>query len=124
MCGATNLLDKLEDIVETVDKEQSKLSRQLSQCDKLISEYYHKIEQEEFDEKQGNQMLKQLQKALRKRRLIKIEMDNYKLLSNQVHIKKIGLGNIKGARKVIRRSKIYIADWDIDELNNDGFKVY
>jgi chromosome segregation ATPase len=129
VCKVSKILNDLEGMAETLQNEPKRLHEQLNQCEREISEIYHKIEQEEFSEQRGNNLAKELQKVLRKRRLIKKELYSYRILKQTVRpVQNISLSHIKGAKKALKgaksRTRKYVADWDIKNLNNDDFKMY
>ena len=126
MCGATKVLLTIEDTLKKANSEIRRLTDELSKCDREFSKFYHELEQKTFNAVEGYYIAKNFQNLSRRRRIIKQELEAYKVMQRET--RKLDLSRIKGAKHALRNTRMrqskYIADWNIEDLNNDDFKVY
>lgn len=89
MCLASKYLNQLENVAKGIEDDYKTLSMKQSEYDSRISEIYHKIEVSNFNACEGYYYSKQLQDLLRKRRIIKDEMNRLDSLKVNLSIKSI-----------------------------------
>lgn len=116
MCLASKYLSKLETLVKEMDEDFKKLSAKQSEYDSLIVQHYHKIETTNFNACEGYYLTKQLQELLRKRRVVKHEMERIdslkKVLGLRDNLTKDKINKSKHhIEKLSRRSAKYQQDW-------------
>jgi hypothetical protein len=116
MCLASKYLNQLDNVIKDMNCDYKKLSVKLSEYDSLISEHYHKIETTNFNACEGYYLTKQLQEILRKRRVIKHEMERLNSMQMTLGIKNnLTDEKLNNSKKRIKqlsnRSCKYQQDW-------------
>jgi len=104
MCKATEYLKELDVLVNNINKEFNILSKKQSEYDTKLSEYYHQIENANFNACEGYKLTKQLQQLLRKRRIVKDELFRLNSLRQTLNIVAMNNSIIK-SKKNIEKSK-------------------
>lgn len=118
MCKVVGLLEKMKEVQQEYEKERKQLNAMLSKIDGEINIFYHNLEKRSFNASEGYFIASDLQKLVRKRRVIKQEMFKWSALNASLSIRELdkkiisaqkGLNKIKNDRK-----DSYSNNWSIN----------
>lgn len=115
MCKISDFINQLSNNIDELQKEESRLRKMQSYYDCKISEIYHELEMKIFNKSQGNNIARELQTLLKKRRVVKSELDKYKSLRQSLGInqQKVNKTN-HNLTKLKNKHESYIGSWNIE----------
>jgi hypothetical protein len=113
MCKASKYLEEMSELLQRVKSDYDSLVQKLSYYDTLISEHYHKIEVMNFNACEGYYLSDQLQKLLRKRRIVKDEMSRLNTLKQTLDFSKMH-NSINHSKQCINKAKKKTEKWQQD----------
>ena len=85
MCLASKFLKEVKTLKRRIDDERENLTNLLSDLDKEMSRLYHNVEATNFNAAEGYCYAKKMQDTLRKRRVVKQELQKLHSLSTNMN---------------------------------------
>lgn len=124
MCLASEYLSQIQGVFQEVEKKTRELNHMLSTIDKEISDVYHDLETRSFNAVEGYYIAKNIQGLVRRRRLVKHEIQKMGVLQRSfVNSKQRGrLKQVKGSvKQTSTGNKSYTAGWNLSfsEIEED-----
>jgi len=118
MCKVVGLLEKMKEVQQEYEKERKQLNVMLSKIDRDINLFYHNLEKRSFNASEGYFIASDLQKLVRKRRVVKQEMFKLSALNSSLNIGELDKKLIsakKGLNKIRNdRKDNYSSNWNIN----------
>ena len=111
MCIASKFINELQSMSDRIKNELEKMNKLQSRYDKEISNLYHKIELNNFNAAEGYYFSKDLQTILRKRRMVKLEIQKLTSLQHTVNIHSLPIKAKSNLKKIHKNESKWKSEW-------------